>query len=486
LPHLKVKLGVVVLVVSLAAALFTPAAPAAASEAGHISGAVEDESGLPYPGTVVRLVDAAGAVVGRGTTDEKGRYGIDAPEGTYRLETETEAGDLQTRIEGVEVGTDSPLDVVVADGVRREVRFDGTMADTQGEPLAGATLKLENRTLSESASTDGAGHFDLTVPAGRYPLLVQLPGPGGAQLGLIQDFDLTRNRHEDFQIATAGVDVTVRNTFGQPVPNIGVGVAGGRGPNEENSEAVLHGATTGANFFAWVTSDGAGRAHLTGVVGATASVSAWSPTAQGNQPGISLGQSNTVDLSVVAVSPNPPDAGGQYREQEVASITTPDGYVHTQWRPPIYRASDGTETLKIEWTTGDTEWGDEGEEHVLSVVGFRGDLAPTKAKNTSCQSSASAVTWRRTHSTSASRRNRSSSGFPTRRETRSLEPWSQPTAPPPPTIPAANSSPADRSAATSTPATSPDPTEAPSCPCFRATLRPSTWIRRPTGGCPPT
>ena len=376
MPHLRVKLGVVVVVASLAAALFTPAAPAVAAEAGHISGVVEDESGLPYPGTVVRLVDAAGAVVGRGTTDEMGRYGIDALQGTYRFETETGAGDLQTRIEGVEVGAVSPLDVVVADGVRREVRFDGTMTDTQGAPLAGATLKLENRTLSESASTDGAGHFDLTVPAGRYPLVVQLAGPGGAQLGLIQDFDLTRNRHEDFQIATAAVDVTVRNTSGQPVPNIGVGLAGGRGPNAENSEAVLHGATTGSNFFAWVTSDGAGRAHLTGVVGATASVSAWSATAQGNQPGISLGQSNAVDLTVVAVSASPPDVGGQYRVQDVASVTTPDGYVHTDWQPPVYRASDGTDTLKIEWTTGDTEWGDEGEEHRLSVVDFRVDQAP--------------------------------------------------------------------------------------------------------------
>jgi hypothetical protein len=50
--------------------------------------------------------------------------------------------------------------------------------------------------------------------------------------------------------------------------------------------------------------------------------------------------------------------------------------VHTDWQPPVYRASDGTDTLRIEWTTGDTEWGDEGEEHRLSVVDFRVDQAP--------------------------------------------------------------------------------------------------------------
>ena len=374
---LSVRSLAVLLVGLVASGLCTSTAQAGTSAPGRIGGIVEDESGLPFAETTVRLIDSTETIIGQDTTDEQGRYGIDAPRGTYRLETEGKSDDLRTRIATVEVGADSQLDVVVADGVQREVRFDGTLTDTQGSPLVGATIKIENRTLLTTLITDSAGHFDGTLPAGRYPLVVKLPAPGGAELGPVRDFDLTRDRHENFQIAIADIDVTVRDPLGQPVPYIGVGISGGRGPYAENSEAVLHGGTTSSNFSGWVTADHAGRAHLAGVVGATVSVSAWAPTAQGNRPGITVGRSNTIDLTVTGISPTAP-GGNVSHYFDVGTVTLPDGSVITDYSPPVLRAANGTETLQVEWSTGDTEWDDtEGEEHRLSVVDFRADRVPS-------------------------------------------------------------------------------------------------------------
>ena len=66
-------------------------------------------------------------------------------------------------------------DVTVMLKVRCEVTAQGSVLDADGTPVANAEVSLQTTGMSESDSTDAAGHFAFHMPAGNYRLVVSHP-----------------------------------------------------------------------------------------------------------------------------------------------------------------------------------------------------------------------------------------------------------------------------------------------------------------------
>jgi Carboxypeptidase regulatory-like domain len=387
-----VRLALPVLVV---VGLLPLRAAGAATAAGRVYGVVEDDAGAALPGAVVRLSEADGKTVATVTADGGGHYSAEVPVGTYAVDAAgpSRGVGLRARIAAVDVGADSPVDIVMAGGPGNTVHFDGRLRDADGAPLAGATLTLGPGAWG-STVTDSAGAFRLDARHGIYELAVTLPGPGGGtSLDSFTGFDLRHDRHEDFTVGTATFDVTVRDLSGAPVPGADVGLSGGEGCADPcDPLAVLHNHPTGWGWWASVTTDAAGHAHAVGIAGEASMVWASAPGLNSENEWFPAKPSNAVDLTMrptsggqqytmggtVTDSAGTPldgvavDIGGAYPSQQTAgggrySISAPAG--PTQ--------------LGVSWSAGN--WIDENtgvydkadlQYYGLSVMGFRPETAP--------------------------------------------------------------------------------------------------------------
>ncbi len=125
------------LVLFAVAALLGLAEPAAAAE-GRLTGQVTDGAANPLAGVAVELIDpGAATVVGRGMTDDAGRYQVRASTGTYdvRVTPPASSGFATTVVGAFAVGTDSTLDVVLARSDAELVVLSGVARDRGGAPL---------------------------------------------------------------------------------------------------------------------------------------------------------------------------------------------------------------------------------------------------------------------------------------------------------------------------------------------------------------
>ncbi|MBF4604109.1 MSCRAMM family protein [Curtobacterium sp. VKM Ac-2884] len=146
--------------------------------------------GTPVPaGVVVELLDESGAVVGSATTDADGRYTFATSAGTYTVRTVVPAagatGDTANTgiaaVAGTSVTSDLPFTSAAAPEV---ITTDqpGTVADTNGDPVAGvdvvATPTDPEAGPPVTVATDSDGAFDLVdlQPTTEYTITVDVDG----------------------------------------------------------------------------------------------------------------------------------------------------------------------------------------------------------------------------------------------------------------------------------------------------------------------
>jgi len=146
-----------------------------ASLARDISGTVTDANTGALDGVPVTLTDANGTVVGTATTSGGGHYAfpgflatsgytvsITPPLGKIAVTASTAPADLTT--------ADAVVDFAVRDII--PVAVSGTVKDTNGHPIAGATVSIGG--VSVTTNPDGSYLFD-TVPVGTHQALLTQP-----------------------------------------------------------------------------------------------------------------------------------------------------------------------------------------------------------------------------------------------------------------------------------------------------------------------
>ncbi len=151
-----------------------------ATLARDVTGTVTDVADGPLGGVTVRLVDQSGAVVATTTTASgSGAYaftGVQATSG-YTVEIAPPAGKVAVD------ATRKPADLTSADAVVPfqvraivPVPVSGTVRDTDGNPIGGATVTLSGggAPLTTTTASDGTYLFD-TVPVGTHQVSVTAP-----------------------------------------------------------------------------------------------------------------------------------------------------------------------------------------------------------------------------------------------------------------------------------------------------------------------
>ncbi|HEY2714717.1 MAG TPA: Ig-like domain repeat protein [Solirubrobacterales bacterium] len=160
-------------------ALIPAARASAAAFEGTVRGQAPGVESKPIAGVEVTVLKfQSEEVVAATSTDESGKYVIEAPVGVYDMRFEPPAPFEPTTIHGIESGR--TVNVVLA---RAEaVHLTGTLRDAAGEPVPGATLYLNNGIFQVSATTAADGSYDLAAPTGKYELLAYSPESGPAGL----------------------------------------------------------------------------------------------------------------------------------------------------------------------------------------------------------------------------------------------------------------------------------------------------------------
>ncbi|MDN3358656.1 DHA2 family efflux MFS transporter permease subunit [Actinomadura sp. DC4] len=138
---------------------------------GLIRGSVHRADGVPAGNAALTLIDVDGHQVGRTTTQDDGRYGLEAPDhGTYVLVAA--AGELAPHAATLVVG-DQPVDLdLVLTGSGGLI---GTVHDAEGEPVRDARVVVTNlRGEVVATGTSGAGgaYAFPEVTPGAYTLAV--------------------------------------------------------------------------------------------------------------------------------------------------------------------------------------------------------------------------------------------------------------------------------------------------------------------------
>ena len=143
----------------LTALLFAPAAASEdppTPEPTVVTGRVTDAEGKPVAGAGVGYIHSSGssAKSGSTTTDEDGRYSLEAEPGKHRVTVEAEGFVVSYLSREVRPGTNSGWDLVLTRGVR----VTGRVVDTQGKPQAGRRFGLSLVPAAIDRSAD-VGHW---------------------------------------------------------------------------------------------------------------------------------------------------------------------------------------------------------------------------------------------------------------------------------------------------------------------------------------
>jgi len=189
------------------------AVESAAPSGTALRGQVRTGGGASVPGAVVTLIDTAGRQLARSTAGPDGRYGLDAPAGTYVLVGS--APGHQPQVATVTVGG-SPAEF--------DLRLGGTGGVTgrvlaAGEPVEGALVVAtdERGDVAASTTTGEDGTYRLgQLVAGGYTLTVSARGHQPSA-ELVELADSTPVRHDAELKRAATIRGKVRNSGGRPV-----------------------------------------------------------------------------------------------------------------------------------------------------------------------------------------------------------------------------------------------------------------------------
>jgi len=157
---------------------------------------------------------------------------------------------------------------VKADGI---YTFSGNLTDSNNNPLVGVNVQFSTGGAGGSSTTDSTGHFSLSGVPGTYSLVLSNNLPGG---GLLKQgsnsIDLTTgNVTQNLQLNTTSINVTVKDSNGNVVPNAPVYDYSGSGGT--GGSTTLYpgdpGESLAAGFYNSGTTDGSGNASLGSIVG---------------------------------------------------------------------------------------------------------------------------------------------------------------------------------------------------------------------------
>jgi len=262
---------------------------------------VDDASGSPVSGTAVTGDDGIGAgsaslysgdpgetpttvVDYNGTTDSSGEVDMTTLVGTeYGVTGSGGSSNICATISGHTYCLTSPVTITGDTNVTivPTYTFSGTFTDSNGNPLAGATIQLDNNAdgYNYSVTTASDGSFSLTVDPAEYYLVVEDSDADGMSLQLYQHnsdptINLTiSNITQNLVLPVATVDVMAA-IDGSPATYDPI-VAG------TSASATYFGGYTALslysgdpgyyslNTYQTVETDGDGDASFTSVVGAT-------------------------------------------------------------------------------------------------------------------------------------------------------------------------------------------------------------------------
>ncbi|MBC2727058.1 InlB B-repeat-containing protein [Desulfosporosinus sp.] len=171
---------------------FTAQWTANAPNTHTVSGTITDTDGNPVSGATISLTDTNdGSKTYTGTTDADGNYSIPGvPDGTYTI-TVTKGsetlGNGSIAVEGDDV-TDESADITVTPPTISTHTVSGTITDTDGNPVSGATITLTDTNDSSktyTGTTDADGNYSIPgVPDGTYTITVT---KGSETLGIGSD-----------------------------------------------------------------------------------------------------------------------------------------------------------------------------------------------------------------------------------------------------------------------------------------------------------
>jgi hypothetical protein len=152
-----------------------------AADEASVNGTVRGIKNEPISGMRIEITDPSGKTQ-YDVTDGIGRYGVKLDKGTYRIRPGMfdRAGygvlgpdDFSPPEQTVTIGSGP----VSADFQVRGHNLAGRIVDSTGQPMAGAVVEARSNRGAETATTDGAGAYQITLPGGTYAVRVVSPAP---------------------------------------------------------------------------------------------------------------------------------------------------------------------------------------------------------------------------------------------------------------------------------------------------------------------
>ncbi|WP_175480088.1 carboxypeptidase-like regulatory domain-containing protein [Natrinema salaciae] len=171
---------------------------------GTVEGTITDADGEPIANATVTAGDQ------QTTTDENGSYAIELEPGEHTLAVSAAGYEDASRTVTVEADAATTADVVLEPEPTTGT-VEGTVTDTDGEPIADATVTVGD----QQTTTDEDGSYALELEAGEYTLAVSADGYEDASedvavdAGATATVDVTLQQEDDEIDADVVVDATV-------------------------------------------------------------------------------------------------------------------------------------------------------------------------------------------------------------------------------------------------------------------------------------
>jgi hypothetical protein len=186
-----------------------------------VSGTVSDAQSNPVAGTTVEAIDpATQESVTSSLSDASGHYSLTLALGTYTLRA--------TPPDDRELTTESVANLVVTGDIVQNftlaatVQLSGRLADRDSNALSNVTMSLANGSSSTPPETRSAsdGTYAFRVIPGSYTLGLDYALAMDPSFNATATVSLSPDTIRDIAVQNRVLSGTVRNTNGQPVPNV--------------------------------------------------------------------------------------------------------------------------------------------------------------------------------------------------------------------------------------------------------------------------
>ncbi|WP_226005885.1 carboxypeptidase regulatory-like domain-containing protein [Natrinema salinisoli] len=195
---------------------------------GTLEGTVTDMSGDAIADATVTVGDQ------QTTTDDNGTYSLDLEPGEYTLTASAESYEDASQTVSVEADATTTADVTL-EPVPTDGTLEGTVTDTDGESIAGATVTAGD----QQTTTDDNGTYSLDLEAGDYTLEVSAEGYEDASQNVSIEVESTTTADVTLEEATGAVEGTVTDADGEPVADATVTAGDETVTTDENGTYAL-------------------------------------------------------------------------------------------------------------------------------------------------------------------------------------------------------------------------------------------------------